>query len=252
MAGRSAADIDLIAQNEQRLLASPEIIGAMFNNPHARMSTVDRAVELAADGITLDGAGHRILLESEATAIYASGPEGLEPRIEDALGLLAPITQVTSRADVTAQITAFPLINWTQRGMLVVSGLAIVVAAAAAATWVGLAAARNRRELGIVATLGLTRRQAARLVVAEHLPLAAIAVAVGALAGIGATQLLQRSLNVQAFTGHEETVDIAVSAQPVVVAAVAVAAALALAITTFVVTQRDATVRAMLKIGDET
>ena len=76
--------------------------------------------------------------------------------------------------------------------------------------------------------------------------------AVGALAGIGATQLLQRSLNVQAFTGHEETVDIAVSAQPVVVAAVAVAAALALAITTFVVTQRDATVRAMLKIGDET
>ena len=186
------------------------------------------------------------------TAIYASGPEGLEPRIEDALGLLAPITQVTSRSDVADEITAFPLVNWTQRGMLVVSGLAIVVAAAAAATWVGLAAARNRRELGIVATLGLTRRQAARLVVAEHLPLAAIAVAVGALAGIGATQLLQQSLNVQAFTGHEETVDIAVSAQSVVVAAVAVAAALALAITTFVVTQRDATVRAMLKIGDET
>lgn len=43
-----AADIDLIAQNEQRLLAHPEIIGAMFHNRRARMSTVDRAIELAA------------------------------------------------------------------------------------------------------------------------------------------------------------------------------------------------------------
>lgn len=41
------AEVELIAQNEQRLLAHPAIIGAMFNNPRARMSTVDRAVELA-------------------------------------------------------------------------------------------------------------------------------------------------------------------------------------------------------------
>ncbi|GAB4517356.1 MAG: hypothetical protein Tsb0020_35950 [Haliangiales bacterium] len=39
--------LDLIAQNEQRLLASPAIIAAMYKNPRARMSTVDRAIELA-------------------------------------------------------------------------------------------------------------------------------------------------------------------------------------------------------------
>ncbi len=39
--------VDLIAQNEQRLLRHPEIIGAMYQNLRARMSTVDRAVELA-------------------------------------------------------------------------------------------------------------------------------------------------------------------------------------------------------------
>jgi hypothetical protein len=42
-----AREIDLISQNEVRLLRHPEIIGAMYLNPKARMSTVDRAVELA-------------------------------------------------------------------------------------------------------------------------------------------------------------------------------------------------------------
>ncbi len=39
--------VDLIAQNEQRLLRHPEIIAALYTNPRARMSTVDRVVELA-------------------------------------------------------------------------------------------------------------------------------------------------------------------------------------------------------------
>jgi hypothetical protein len=48
LAGSSPAPpVDLIAQNEQRLLRHPAIIGAMYTNPAARMSTVDRAIELA-------------------------------------------------------------------------------------------------------------------------------------------------------------------------------------------------------------
>jgi hypothetical protein len=39
--------IELIAGNEERLLREPRIIGAMYMNPKARMSTVDRAIELA-------------------------------------------------------------------------------------------------------------------------------------------------------------------------------------------------------------
>ena len=42
-----AREIDLIAQNEQRLLRHPEIITAMYMNRRARMSTIDRVVELA-------------------------------------------------------------------------------------------------------------------------------------------------------------------------------------------------------------
>jgi hypothetical protein len=39
--------LDMVAQNEQRLLRAPAIIAALYLNPKARMSTVDRAVELA-------------------------------------------------------------------------------------------------------------------------------------------------------------------------------------------------------------
>lgn len=42
-----AREVDQIAQNEQRLLRHPEIIAAMYMNRKARMSTIDRVVELA-------------------------------------------------------------------------------------------------------------------------------------------------------------------------------------------------------------
>ncbi len=42
-----ARGVDQIAQNEQRLLAHPEIIASMYMNRRARMSTIDRVVELA-------------------------------------------------------------------------------------------------------------------------------------------------------------------------------------------------------------
>ncbi|HSN24776.1 MAG TPA: hypothetical protein VLT45_00780 [Kofleriaceae bacterium] len=48
LAGKAnASQVDRIAANEQRLLRFPDIIAAMYLNKHARMSTVDRAVELA-------------------------------------------------------------------------------------------------------------------------------------------------------------------------------------------------------------
>ena len=43
----SSAQVDRISVNEQRLLRCPEIIAAMYLNKQARMSTVDRVVELA-------------------------------------------------------------------------------------------------------------------------------------------------------------------------------------------------------------
>jgi hypothetical protein len=48
IAGKAGSrEVDRIAANEQRMLRHPQIISAMYLNKHARMSTVDRAVELA-------------------------------------------------------------------------------------------------------------------------------------------------------------------------------------------------------------
>ncbi|HTL33429.1 MAG TPA: hypothetical protein VL326_09900 [Kofleriaceae bacterium] len=48
LAGKvGSREVDRIATNEQRLLRHPQIIGSMYLNKHARMSTVDRVVELA-------------------------------------------------------------------------------------------------------------------------------------------------------------------------------------------------------------
>ena len=48
LAGRAGSrEVDQIAQNEQRLLRHPEIIAAMYTNRRARMSTIDRVIELA-------------------------------------------------------------------------------------------------------------------------------------------------------------------------------------------------------------
>jgi hypothetical protein len=40
-------ELELVAVNEQRLLRTPAIIGALYMNPKTRLSTVDRCVELA-------------------------------------------------------------------------------------------------------------------------------------------------------------------------------------------------------------
>lgn len=66
---------DRIASNEARLLAHPEIIGALYGNRHARMSTVDRIVELAIrNGVKVEG----IAAWDELVQAY-SGKGGARP-----------------------------------------------------------------------------------------------------------------------------------------------------------------------------
>ena len=64
--------VDRLATNEQRLLRHPEIIGAMYTNPRARMSTVTRAVELAVrNQIRVPGLA---AWDEIAKALDAAGP----------------------------------------------------------------------------------------------------------------------------------------------------------------------------------
>jgi hypothetical protein len=69
LAGRATqGEVDIMSTNEERLLRCPAIIGAMYGNRNARMSTVDRVVELAVrNGIRV----HGIPAWDEIVKVYA-------------------------------------------------------------------------------------------------------------------------------------------------------------------------------------
>jgi hypothetical protein len=64
-------DLELIAKNDERLLRHPEIIAALYMNPKTRMSTVQRAIELAVrNNVKVEGIP---AFEEAARAIAESG-----------------------------------------------------------------------------------------------------------------------------------------------------------------------------------
>jgi hypothetical protein len=72
---------ELIATNEQRLIANPALIEALYMNRYLRMSTADRILELAArNGVTLEIPGFREVVQSLQNELII---ESDEPTPED-------------------------------------------------------------------------------------------------------------------------------------------------------------------------
>ncbi len=137
--------VDLIAQNEQRLLRCPEIIASMYGNLHARMSTVDRAVELAVRaGLKVPGIpawdevvaalmGQRKVAESKGE-VAETTPEQDEAfeklaeaaEDEDAVGEEMPLSKMT----VPMKIRLATLGNKFQRSVLIRDSIKLVSLAA--------------------------------------------------------------------------------------------------------------------------
>ncbi|MCU0660807.1 MAG: hypothetical protein MUC50_00605 [Myxococcota bacterium] len=76
--------LEMIAANETRMLACPAIIEALYHNKKARMSTVDRAVELAVRaGIELLGIPSFEQIKAALTGGTAPSEAGPEPALVD-------------------------------------------------------------------------------------------------------------------------------------------------------------------------
>jgi hypothetical protein len=70
------AELEMIAKNEERLLRTPAIIAALYLNPKTRMSTAQRAIELAVrNGVRVDGIPS---FDEAARAIEQSGARSPE------------------------------------------------------------------------------------------------------------------------------------------------------------------------------
>ena len=154
--------LEMVAANESRLLQSPEIIEALFHNPKTRMSTVDRAVELAIrNGIELTGiptftelkaaiTGELIpepteaptpddimfekglsaeewktLDEESVDAVY----NGEEESAEETQEKVASVEQSLSKMNISSKIRIATLGNATQRSLLIRDSNKLVVLA---------------------------------------------------------------------------------------------------------------------------
>jgi hypothetical protein len=75
------AELEMIAKNEERLLRHPPIIAALYLNPKTRMSTAQRALELAVrNGVKVDGIP---AFEEAAKTIEQSGEQSAEEAAKD-------------------------------------------------------------------------------------------------------------------------------------------------------------------------
>jgi hypothetical protein len=115
------AELELMARNEERLLRAPAIIAALYMNPKTRMSTAERAIELAVrndvrvDGIPAFDEAARAIAESgartpeEEAALDAAFKKAAEVAVDPA-GALAMVPldeqEAAALADQTAQQAA--------------------------------------------------------------------------------------------------------------------------------------------------
>jgi hypothetical protein len=80
LAERAGAEIcDIIATNEVRVLETPQIIEELYQNPNARMATVDQLIELAQrNDVDLDGLpGVSRAVQSETDLTHEDDEEGI-------------------------------------------------------------------------------------------------------------------------------------------------------------------------------
>lgn len=117
-------ELEIVAGNQQRLLRCPAIIEALYFNRNARMSTVDRVLELAVrHGLELNaipqfkeiaaqifGAPEAPAADDQTDAAFADAVGvGWEEEGETAVGRLESETEASKKALTAADIAAMPV-----------------------------------------------------------------------------------------------------------------------------------------------
>lgn len=99
---------ELVATNEQRMLRFPQIIENLYNNKYARMSTVNRAIELAVrNNIILDGiAAFKEVAEAikEELIIEERGPTPADEAFASALKMGEELGKESSNEEVEEEL----------------------------------------------------------------------------------------------------------------------------------------------------
>lgn len=186
-----------------------------------------------------------------ATSFYLRLAESETERLATTLEGMDSLAQLTSRHDVEDDLAGNPLALWVDRGLAVVFYLGITFAAVAAVSLLGLTAARRRRDLGFLRTLGLQPKQATAITALEQIPPVVLATLAGAATGAVVAGLLAPALDIGSFTGGLLPAEMVVDPVSIVVAAGLILAVLGVAVATFVTVTRVEDYGRLLKVGDD-
>jgi hypothetical protein len=147
---------------------------------------------------------------AHANVAFLRAPDASEQAIRVAFERAAPGATMVSRADATAAIAKMPVIWAVTWGVAIATAIAAAYAALAVAAAVALAAAARADEVAHLSVLGLTRRQAAGLVILEHGPTVVFAFVVGAALGLGLFAFVRPGLGLAAILGSTLAVPLVV------------------------------------------
>lgn len=134
------------------------------------------------------------------TQALVRGPRSLGPGISDVLPENEAV--IVSRYAELDRLAEDPMVRWTVRGMTTGWLLAAAVGALSSVAALALGAARRRRDLGFLKTMGMENRGATAMTLIEQIPGVALATALGLLTGVGTLVAIRPSLDLSSLTGE--------------------------------------------------
>jgi putative ABC transport system permease protein len=128
------------------------------------------------------------------TMALLRAPDSAIDAIRAAVAAQGAGLSVTSRAEEAASLRADPIDVAVMAGVLVALFIVVAYTVLASLAALALAAAGRAREVAHLTTLGLSAREALRLVLLETAPIVACAIVIGAIVGLGLFEVLEPGL----------------------------------------------------------
>ncbi|PZR61549.1 MAG: hypothetical protein DLM71_08395 [Chloroflexi bacterium] len=135
------------------------------------------------------------------TALYLRAPNVADLTLRRAAAAESSLASVTSREDEYQRVHGGPLVAATRLAFVAASALAALYTVLALVAVVLVTAPARDRDLVLLRTLGVSRRQAVWMTAAEQLPPALIAIGVGLGLGIAIAVVVLPGLGVDALMG---------------------------------------------------
>lgn len=136
---------------------------------------------------------------SAPTMVRLLAPTQTDEELQAWLEPIAPESRIRSRTGLAAAVADDPLAVWALRGLVAMTGYALLLAVAATAAGLGLTAPTRQRDIALLSTLGLRRGQRRLIVAIEHLMPLVLAGVTGFGLALGLIVVLSEAMNLVPF-----------------------------------------------------